>query len=70
MKSVRNSGCNAPASFINDLLDVSDGAVMAMIVEKQFLIEPDTGDDKGAGTRQAFGGARFEVTRLDNPLKE
>ena len=43
---------------------------MAMVVQKEPLIEPHTGDDKGAGARQAFGGADFEVTGLNNPLKE
>ena len=44
--------------------------MMAMVVEKEHLIEPHASDDKGTRTRQAFGGAGFEVTGLSNPLKE
>src|SRR5687767_2597642 len=70
MKSARNSGRDAPPPFIDELLDVSDRSMMPMVVEKEHLIEPHAGDDKGAGARQAFRGAGFEVTRLNNPLKE
>src|SRR3954453_17649409 len=70
MKSARNSGSNAPPSFIDDLLDVSDRSMMPMVVQKEHLIEQHAGDDKGAGARQAFGGADFEVTGLDEALEE
>jgi hypothetical protein len=70
LKPARNSGSNTPAGFIDDLLDVSDGSVMAMVVEKERLIEPHTGEDKGTRTRQAFGGAGFEVIGLDEALEE
>src|SRR4051812_34075360 len=70
LKSARNSGSNAPPSFIDDLLDVSDRSMMPMVVQKEHLIEPHAGDDKGAGARQAFGGADFEVTGLDEALEE
>ena len=43
---------------------------MAMVVKKEHLIEPHAGEDKGAGSGQAFGGTGFEGTGLDNPLKE
>src|ERR1051326_8533651 len=70
LKPARNSDSNAPAPFIDDLLDVSDGAMMAMVIQKEYLIEPYTGDDKGARARQAFGGAGFEVIGLDEALEE
>jgi hypothetical protein len=34
------------------------------------LVKPHTDDDKGARACQAFGGAGFEITGLDKPLKE
>ena len=52
------------------VFDVSDGSVMAMVVEKERLIERHTGEDKGARTRQAFGGAGFEIIGLDEALEE
>ena len=70
MKPARNSGRDAPPPFIDQLLDVSDRSLMSMVIQKEHLIEPHAGDDKGAGSRQAFGGAGLEVTGLDNPLKE
>src|SRR5882672_6983166 len=70
LKPARNSGRNAPAPFVDDLLDVSDRSVMSMVVQKEYLIEPDTRDDKGARTRQAFGGASFAVTGLDEALEK
>jgi len=69
-KSARNLGRDTPPSFIDKLLDVSDWPVMSMIVEEQHLIEPHTGDDKGAGPCQAFGRAGLEIAGLDNALKE
>ena len=44
--------------------------MMAKVVEKERLREPDTGEDKGAGTCQAFGGAGFEVTGLEEAREE
>ena len=70
MKPARNSGSNAPAPFIDDLLDMSDRAMMAIVIQKEYLIEPYTGDDKGARARQAFSGAGFEATGLDEALEE
>src|SRR5215213_9025942 len=49
---------------------MSGRLVMAMVVEKERLIEPHTGEDKGARTRQAFGGAGFEVIGLDEAREE
>src|SRR5262245_22925149 len=43
---------------------------MAMVIQKEHLIEPHAGNDKGPRPRQAFGWASFEVTRLDNALEE
>jgi hypothetical protein len=43
---------------------------LTIIPEEEALIEPHTGDDKRATTGQPFGGAGFEVTSLDNPVKE
>src|SRR5258707_14562344 len=70
MKPARNSDSNAPAPFIDELLDVSDRAMMAIVLQKEHLIEPHTGDDKGARAGQAFGRAGFEVTGLDKALEE
>src|SRR5215813_8575663 len=70
MKPAHNSGSNAPPPFIDDLFDVSDRSVMPMVVQKKHLIEPHTGDDKGARARQAFRGAGFEGTGLDDALEE
>src|SRR5262245_38761065 len=70
LKSARNSGSNAPPSFIDELLDVSDRSMMSIVVQKEPLIEPYTGDDKGTGAGQAFGGAGFEVAGLDEALEE
>src|SRR5262245_23764997 len=69
-KPAHNSGSNAPPPFIDDLFDVSDRSVMPMVVQKKHLIEPHTGDDKGARARQAFRGAGFEGTGLDDALEE
>jgi hypothetical protein len=69
-KPARNSGRDAPPSFIDDLLDVSDRAVLAIVIQKEHLIEPHTSDNKGAGARQAFRGAGFEVTGLKEALEE
>src|SRR5262245_58917994 len=70
LKPAHNSGSNAPPPFIDDLFDVSDRSVMPMVVQKKHLIEPHTGDDKGARARQAFRGAGFEGTGLDDALEE
>jgi hypothetical protein len=70
MKPACNSGSNTPPPFIDELFDVSDRSMMAKVVEKERLIEPYTGEDKGARARQAFGGAGFEVTGLDEALAE
>jgi hypothetical protein len=70
LKLARNSGSNTPPPFIDDLLDVSDRSMMPMVVEKEPWIEPHTGEDKDACARQAFGGADFEVTGLDEALEE
>src|SRR5215510_2030299 len=70
VKPAHNSGSNAPPPFIDDLFDVSDRSVMPMVVQKKHLIEPHTGDDKGARARQAFRGAGFEGTGLDDALEE
>ena len=43
---------------------------MSIVTQKEHLIEPHAGDDKGAGSGQAFGGTSLEVTGLDNPLKK
>ncbi len=43
---------------------------MAIISEKEHLIEPHTGEDKGAGAGPAFSGAGFQVTGLDDALEE
>ena len=69
-KPARNSGGNAPAAFIDELLNMGEGPVMTIVVKKKDLIEPHAGDDKRAGPCQAFGGASFEFAGLDNPLKE
>src|SRR5215510_9278216 len=70
MKPARNSGRNAPPSLIDHLLDVSDRSVIAIVIQKEDLIEPHASDDKGARAGQAFGGADFEVTSLNNALEE
>src|SRR5262249_16775520 len=70
LKPAHNSGSNAPPPFIDDLFDVSDRSVMPMVVQKKHLIEQETGDDKGARARQAFRGAGFEGTGLDDALEE
>ncbi|HXG21400.1 MAG TPA: hypothetical protein VNN62_20295 [Methylomirabilota bacterium] len=70
VKSARNSGCDPPAGFIDKLLNLGKGAVVPMVVEKEHLIEPHTGTDKGPPASQPFGGAGFEVTGLHNALKE
>src|SRR5918996_2966262 len=70
MKPARNSDSNAPPPFIDALFAVSDRSMMPMVVEKEPLIEPHAGDDKGARARQAFRGAGFEVTGLDEALEE
>jgi len=43
---------------------------MAIVVQIEYLIEPHTGDDNGARAGQAFGGADFEVTDLNDALEE
>jgi hypothetical protein len=70
LKPARNSGSDAPPPFIAELLDVSDGSVVPMVVQKKPLIEPHTSDDKGARARQAFRRAGFEGTSLDEALEE
>src|SRR5262249_19620820 len=70
LKSARNSGRDAPASFIDELLDLSERTLMAIVIQEEYLLEPHTSEDKGAGARPAFGGTDFEVTRLPKPLKE
>lgn len=54
----------------NTPFDVSEQAVRAVVVKKERLREPHAGDAKGAGARQAFGGAGFEVTGLNDALEE
>jgi hypothetical protein len=70
MKPARNPGGNAPAGFIDDLLDVSDGSARTRIVENERVREPHTGEDKGACTRQAFDRTDFEVTRVVDVREE
>ena len=70
MKPGRNSGRNAPPSCVNEFFNVSDGSVVSIVVEKEHVIEPHTGDDKGARTRQAFRGAGLEVTGLADGVEE
>ena len=54
VKPARNSGGDAPACFIDELLDVGERAVMTVIIEEQPLIKPDSSNDKGAGACQAL----------------
>jgi hypothetical protein len=51
VKPARNSGRDAPPPFVDDLLDVSERSMLPMVVQKEHLIEPHTGDDKGTGAR-------------------
>jgi len=43
---------------------------MTIVIQKEDLIEPHASDDKGTRAGQAFGGADFEVTGLDDALEE
>src|SRR4029450_1023001 len=69
-KSARNSGSKPPPGFIDNLLDVSSGAVVTIVREKEHLVEPYASDDKRTGAGHALRRTHFEVTGLDNPLKE
>src|SRR5215213_8227316 len=69
-KCARNSGRDAPPGFIDDVLDVGDRSVMPMVVEKEHLVEPYAGEDKGTCAGQAFGRAGFEIIGLDEALEE
>src|SRR2546422_11593246 len=70
LKPARNSGRNAPAGLVYELFDMSVGPTLAVVTEKEHLIEPHAGDDKRTVSRQPLGRAGCEVTSLHNALKE
>ena len=47
LKPARNAGCAPPAGFSDKLLNLGKGPVVPIVVEKEHLIEPHTGNDKG-----------------------
>jgi hypothetical protein len=44
--------------------------MLPRVVQKERVREPHTGEDKGAGARQAFGGAGFAVTGVEEAREE